>query len=85
MTTYDMNIEYPGAGYGHRPFGRRIADLLERTVATWRRRGAIRQTECQLGELSDHMLADIGLTRSENPAVAAGRRTRDGSIPYWSR
>lgn len=46
---------------------------LQRTIQTWRARAVSRR---QLGELSDHLLRDIGLTRHEARV--------ESSKPFWT-
>jgi uncharacterized protein YjiS (DUF1127 family) len=50
---------------------------------TWRRNRRVRQTRVQLAQLSDHLLADIGISRSDiytNNGKLAGRINRE-----WDR
>jgi uncharacterized protein YjiS (DUF1127 family) len=43
---------------------------------TWRQRRRLRKTQLQLTELSDHLLADIGVTRADIIDLDSYRATR---------
>ena len=43
---------------------------------TWRQRRRLRKTQLQLTELSDHLLADIGVTRADIIDPDSYRATR---------
>ena len=55
---------------GYQPAGRALAAQIVETVLTWVER--VRQRR-QLGQLSDHMLRDIGLSRADVESEVAKR------------
>lgn len=57
--------------------GRVIERLVVKPFVTWRNRQLALQ---ELLGLDDHMLADIGITRSDIPAIAAGEALPRGAV-----
>ena len=54
-----------------------ITQAASEFAKEWRRQAAI----SQLGELNDHLLADIGLRRDQLPTYLMEAETEDGSAP----
>ncbi|AEM41544.1 DUF1127 domain-containing protein [Ketogulonicigenium vulgare] len=67
MATYELNT----TAYANTN-GNFFARLLQR-VATW---NEMRQTRIALMSLSDHELADIGLTHADIDAIVSGKLAR---------
>jgi uncharacterized protein YjiS (DUF1127 family) len=78
ITSQDINAltgrNYPGLGSG-------VPALLTllRRLASWHERNrAYRETVSELGRLSDHLLADVGIGRHEIGAIARTLSRRAG-------
>ncbi len=56
-----------------RSIGRLLDRLVLRPLASWRAREA---AYSELMALDDHMLSDIGISRSQIPGILAGEMTR---------
>ena len=65
MAAFHADVAYRPHHLGHTDVGTKVADAVARayaTVQTWRMRASARR---ELGKLSNHLLADIGMSRAD--------------------
>ncbi len=79
MSTQSLYHETELAAHGVRPS---LGHGLLARFAAWRRR---QQELKEIACITEHELADIGLTRSDLPAIAAGEFQRDDLAPARGR